>query len=207
MQAASERMEFEQAAAIRDLISTVEEMQERQRVAAAEGRDVDIYGVLCRAAAGRRESVSRAQRPRSRPPRIFLGGSRSFRAVGISRVADQADLHRPRIRAVSDPRADRVRGSGFARRIFERQARTQSGDFDSAARLKESDARSGRAKRTACFPAALSRQEAIVEAGHGLPGRCAQPAGIARPHRMLRHLPHSGHRHGGLDGGVGRKAG
>ncbi len=44
MQAASERMEFEQAAAMRDLISTVEEMHERQRVAAAEGRDVDIYG-------------------------------------------------------------------------------------------------------------------------------------------------------------------
>jgi excinuclease ABC subunit C len=44
MQAASERTEFEQAAAMRDLISTVEEMQERQRIAAAEGRDVDIYG-------------------------------------------------------------------------------------------------------------------------------------------------------------------
>jgi excinuclease ABC subunit C len=44
MQAASERTEFEQAAAMRDLISTVEEMHERQRIAAAEGRDVDIYG-------------------------------------------------------------------------------------------------------------------------------------------------------------------
>jgi excinuclease ABC subunit C len=44
MQAASDRTEFEHAAAMRDLISTVEEMQERQRIAAAEGRDVDIYG-------------------------------------------------------------------------------------------------------------------------------------------------------------------
>jgi excinuclease ABC subunit C len=44
MQAASERTEFEQAAAMRDLITTVEEMQERQRIAAAEGRDMDIYG-------------------------------------------------------------------------------------------------------------------------------------------------------------------
>jgi excinuclease ABC subunit C len=44
MHAASERTEFEHAAAIRDLITTVEEMQERQRIAAAEGRDVDIYG-------------------------------------------------------------------------------------------------------------------------------------------------------------------
>jgi excinuclease ABC subunit C len=44
MNAASERTEFEHAAALRDLISTVEEMHERQRIAAAEGRDVDIYG-------------------------------------------------------------------------------------------------------------------------------------------------------------------
>ncbi len=42
---ASENMEFERAAKIRDLISTVEEMKERQRVAAVEGADVDIYGV------------------------------------------------------------------------------------------------------------------------------------------------------------------
>ncbi len=42
---ASEQMEFEQAAGLRDLITTVEEMTERQRVAAVEGRDVDIFGV------------------------------------------------------------------------------------------------------------------------------------------------------------------
>ena len=43
---ASERLEFEQAAALRDLITTVEELKQRQRVAAVEGRDVDIFG-LC----------------------------------------------------------------------------------------------------------------------------------------------------------------
>ncbi|MDA0205256.1 MAG: excinuclease ABC subunit UvrC [Acidobacteria bacterium] len=42
---ASERTEFERAAKLRDLIATVEEMDERQRMAAAEGDDVDIYGV------------------------------------------------------------------------------------------------------------------------------------------------------------------
>jgi excinuclease ABC subunit C len=45
MQAAADATEFEQAAAIRDLISTVEELKQRQRVAAAEGRDIDIFGV------------------------------------------------------------------------------------------------------------------------------------------------------------------
>jgi len=42
---ASERTEFERAAKLRDLIATVEEMDERQRMAAAEGDDADIYGV------------------------------------------------------------------------------------------------------------------------------------------------------------------
>lgn len=42
---ASERMEFERAAKLRDLIATVREMDERQRVATAGGADVDIYGV------------------------------------------------------------------------------------------------------------------------------------------------------------------
>ena len=45
MAGASERLEFEQAGAMRDLISTVEELSERQRVAAAEGHDADIFGV------------------------------------------------------------------------------------------------------------------------------------------------------------------
>lgn len=42
---ASEDLEFEKAASLRNLISTVEEITERQRMAAAEGRDIDIFGV------------------------------------------------------------------------------------------------------------------------------------------------------------------
>ena len=45
MEAAAEEMEFEQAAALRDLIATVDELKQRQRVAAVEGRDIDIFGV------------------------------------------------------------------------------------------------------------------------------------------------------------------
>ena len=44
MQEASEGLQFEQAAALRDLASTVEELHERQKIAAAEGQDVDIFG-------------------------------------------------------------------------------------------------------------------------------------------------------------------
>jgi excinuclease ABC subunit C len=42
MQAASEEMRFEEAASLRDLLATVEEMDERQKMAAAKGDDVDI---------------------------------------------------------------------------------------------------------------------------------------------------------------------
>ena len=44
MEQASENLEFEQAGRLRDLISTVQEMEERQKIAAAEGQDVDILG-------------------------------------------------------------------------------------------------------------------------------------------------------------------
>ena len=42
---ASEDLEFEKAAGLRNLITTVEEITERQRMAAAEGRDIDLFGV------------------------------------------------------------------------------------------------------------------------------------------------------------------
>jgi excinuclease ABC subunit C len=44
MEQAAANLEFEQAAALRDLIATVEELDERQKVAAAEGQDIDIFG-------------------------------------------------------------------------------------------------------------------------------------------------------------------
>jgi excinuclease ABC subunit C len=44
MQRAAEAQEFERAAKYRDLISTVEQLQEKQRIAAAEGDDADVFG-------------------------------------------------------------------------------------------------------------------------------------------------------------------
>ena len=41
---AAEAQEYERAARYRDLISTVEQLQERQRIAAAEGDDADVFG-------------------------------------------------------------------------------------------------------------------------------------------------------------------
>ena len=40
----AEAQEFERAARYRDLISTVEQLQEKQRIASAEGDDADVFG-------------------------------------------------------------------------------------------------------------------------------------------------------------------
>ncbi len=44
MAEAASAQEFERAARYRDLISTVEQLQEKQRIAAAEGDDADVFG-------------------------------------------------------------------------------------------------------------------------------------------------------------------
>jgi len=44
MEQAATSQEYERAARYRDLISTVEQLQERQRMAAAEGDDADVFG-------------------------------------------------------------------------------------------------------------------------------------------------------------------
>src|SRR5258708_32823538 len=44
MEQAAAAEEYERAARYRDLISTVEQVQERQRIAAADGDDADVFG-------------------------------------------------------------------------------------------------------------------------------------------------------------------
>src|SRR5499426_1396393 len=45
MASAAEDMRFEEAAGLRDLLATVEEIEDRQKMAAAKGDDVDIFAV------------------------------------------------------------------------------------------------------------------------------------------------------------------
>ncbi len=49
MEAASELMRFEEAANLRDLVTTVEEIEQRQKMAAAKDDDIDIFGVYAEA--------------------------------------------------------------------------------------------------------------------------------------------------------------
>ena len=43
METAASDMRFEEAAGIRDLLNTVEELEQKQKMAAAEGNDADIF--------------------------------------------------------------------------------------------------------------------------------------------------------------------
>jgi len=45
MIAASEKEQFEEAARYRDLVSTVEQLRERQKMAASHGEDADVFGI------------------------------------------------------------------------------------------------------------------------------------------------------------------
>jgi excinuclease ABC subunit C len=45
MEAAAEATRFEEAASLRDLLTTVEEIEQRQKMAAVRGDDIDIFGV------------------------------------------------------------------------------------------------------------------------------------------------------------------
>ena len=57
IQEASDATRFEEAGALRDLLTTVEEMDQRQKMAAASGDDADIFGYARRASARGRESL------------------------------------------------------------------------------------------------------------------------------------------------------
>ena len=74
MQQASDEMRFEEAAALRDLLSTVEEMEERQKMAAAKGDDTDIFACYAEPPLVAAEPVPPAQRADRGPARILLGG-------------------------------------------------------------------------------------------------------------------------------------
>ena len=49
MKQAAESTRFEEAASLRDLMSTVDEMEEKQKIAAAEGENIDIFGYYAEA--------------------------------------------------------------------------------------------------------------------------------------------------------------
>jgi len=77
MQNASEDQRYEEAAGYRDLLRTLTEMEERQKIAAASVT-TPTFWLVRRAAASCGEPFSLARRPRRRPPRFLLGELEEF---------------------------------------------------------------------------------------------------------------------------------
>ena len=98
----ADEMRFEEAAALRDLLATVEEIEERQKMAAAKGDDVDIFAVYAEPPLVAAEPVPPAQRPDRRPPRVLLGRPARVRRAAVllarcsSRSTSTSSTSRPK---------------------------------------------------------------------------------------------------------------
>ena len=211
MNAAAEREQYELAAKYRDLISTVELLEQKQRMHAVDGDDADVFGYhyenqmlavnLFHMRGGKImdkreffwEDMQRDRRRRRlQSGRVLLG-------------AAEAGLSRPAVHS-----AQRLRSGGFRRPRHAggsalRGPEPQGADSRSAARRQALAGRSGRTERQAGLRSALPRDEADGQGDPGSPAGRAHAAGAAEAHRVLRHLAHPGRGDGRVDGGVGRR--
>ncbi len=114
---------YEQAAGYRDLLRTLAEIEERQKIAAAAGDDTDVLAWYAEPPQVAVNLVSHSRRARGGPARFLLGGSRGIRARRISAFAAEAALSRRRLSAARHSRAHGFRGSRTAaKKFFERSA-------------------------------------------------------------------------------------
>ena len=162
-------MRFEEAAALRDLITTVEEIGERQKMAAAEGDDADIFAFYAEPPlvavnlfhlrngqiVDRREFFWEDQPEFDEPTFFCCCSSRFIWISSTSRLY---------------PRAGGLRRSRNAGRIAHRKAPPQSGDPHAAAGPEEGDAGPGRDQREAQLRRALPGAEAVLASDPG--GAC-----------------------------------
>ncbi len=190
MELASEEMRFEEAGALRDLLQTVLEMDEKQKMAAASGDDTDIYAYY------------------AEPPQVSVNlfhlrngrivDRREFFWEDVTELDPRRVLHHAAdadlLRGAAGPRhyplARRIRGPRPAGGVALRKARAQGGDPHPAARPEEGPARAGGIERPQQFRTAFPRVEADLEGHFRGAGGGPRPARSAQPHRVLRHLPH-----------------
>ena len=208
MEAAAEEMRFEEAAALRDLLTTVEEMEERQKMAAAEGDDIDIFAYYAEPPlvavnlfhlrngqiVDRREFFWEDQH-----------GVRSSRSSS-RRCCKQIYLDQQYVPAIIHVPVD-FEDREVLEELLSREARPQGGDPHAAARAEEgacwtwwrpTPSTASTQRFRVLKPSSQAIQEALQDALN-LPERAAA-------HRVLRHLAHPGHRQSGQHGGVGRRA-
>ena len=188
-------MRFEEAGSLRDLITTVEEMEQKQKMAAAEGDNIDIFAYYAE------PPLIAVNLFHLRNGRIvdrreyLLGRSAGFRSAGVFLGASEAGLPEP---AVHSGASSMCRWSLKIVEVLEEflsEKRGRKVEIHTPQRgQKKAMLGSGGDQREAQFRFALPRDEAVVGRDSGSPAGCAESAGSAETHRMLRHLAHPGHR-------------
>jgi len=121
METASQEMRFEEAAGLRDLISTVEEIEERQKMAAAQGDDVDIFAIYAEPRWWRSISSTCAT-GRSSIAASSSGRPARLRRGHVLQLPAQTDLPRPAVYSGGNPRPRGVRGPRGAGGTAQRNA-------------------------------------------------------------------------------------
>ena len=207
MAAASDEMRFEEAASLRDLLTTVEEIEERQKMAAAKGDDVDIFACYAEPPlvalnlfhlrngqiVDRREFFWEDQQEFDEP-QFF---SSLLKQIYLDQQYIPGEIHVP----VDFEDRDALEELLSEKRNRRVEIRTpQRGQKKALMGLVETNAKhSFDARFRVLKPSSRAIQEALQDALN-LP---VPPA----PHRVLRHLPYPGHRQSGQHGGVGRRHG
>ncbi len=180
--------------------------EERQKMAAAKGDDIDIFASY------------------AEPPLVALNVFHLRNGQIVDRREyfweDQEEFDEPQffsallkqiyldqtLCARHYPCAGGFRRPRGAGRTAFGKAQPQGGDSHAAARAEEGHAGPGGDQRQAQFRRALPRVEAVVARHSGSGAGCAESARGAQAHRVLRYLAYSGHRQSGQHGGVGRRA-
>ena len=108
MEDASEGMRFEEAANLRDLISTVEEMEQKQKMAAAEGDNIDIFAYYAEPPLMAVNLFHLRNGHIVDRREFFWEDQMEFDPAGIFLRADQADLSQSAIYSFVHPCADGV---------------------------------------------------------------------------------------------------
>ena len=206
METASDETRFEEAASLRDLLATVEEIEERQKMAAAKGDDTDIFACYAEPPlvavnlfhlrngqiVDRREFFWEDQLEFDQP--------QFFSALLKQMYLDQQYI--PGIVHVPVDFEDRA---ALEEVLSERRNRKveihtpQRGQKKALLDLVETNAKHS-------FDARFRVLKPSSKRHPGSAAGCPRAGGRAAAHRVLRYLAHPGHGQSGEHGGVGRRA-
>ncbi len=200
MTAAASEEQFEQAAAYRDLLRTLEDIEERQKIASAQGDDTDVLGFY------------------AEPPQV---AANLFHLRG-GRVVDRREFYwedldefEPKefvpsllkqlyLEAEYLPKAMHVPVDFEDRELLEAILSDRAGHSVEILAPQRGQKRAFLEKRGAFLRATLPRAQTHIKGYHRSAAERVEFGGGATADREFRHLAHPGNGHGRVHGGMGK---